>query len=204
MQVEPGMIQGSQVLWITVSRAPALWFWRTSGIGWTNPSPSLGVPLSLFTGLTELQELVSWLLCIWLLKMKAAKSVSERVSSFLIRRRICQMQGCSSLQLHTNLLSHTLRWGWVFVMVQPPFFPFSSLSVPCPISITFWPHPTSSACLLLPLLQLRGVLMQLCYICTRTSLGLTLDLLGPDPHAKGHCLYTSYNLSDPFFIINNR
>src|SRR5258708_8514261 len=89
------------------------------------------------------------------------------------------------------------------VMVRPPFFPFMSLSVPHPISTTFRPHPTSSACLLPPLLQLQGVLMQLCYIHAQTSLGLTLDLLGPDPHAKGHCLYTSYNLSDPFFIINN-
>ena len=82
-------------------------------------------------------------------------------------------------------------------------FPFSSLSVPCPISVTFRLHPTSSTCLLPPLLQLQGVLMQLCYICAQTSLGLTLDLLGPDSHAKGYCLYTSYNLSDPFFIINN-
>src|SRR5260370_41909995 len=90
------------------------------------------------------------------------------------------------------------------VMVRPPFFPFSSLSVPHPISITFRLHPTSSTCLPLPLLQLQGVLMQLCYVCTRTSLGLILDLLRPDPHAKGYCLYTSYNLSDPFFIINNR
>src|SRR5258707_14302079 len=90
------------------------------------------------------------------------------------------------------------------VMVRPPFFPFLSLSVPCPISITFRLHPPSSACLLPPLLQLRGVLMQLCYIHTRTSLRLTSDLLRPDPHTKGYCLYTSYNLSDPFFIINNR
>src|SRR5260221_13822559 len=89
------------------------------------------------------------------------------------------------------------------VMVQPPSFPFLSLSVPPPISVTFRLHPTSSTCLPLPLLQLRGVLMQLCYICTRTSLGLTSDLLGPDPCAKGYHLYTSYNLSDPFFIINN-
>src|SRR6266404_5300560 len=44
--------------------------------------------------------------------------------------------------------------------------------------------------------------MQPCYVRTWTSLGLTLDLLGPDPHAKGYHLYTSYNLSDPFFIIN--
>src|SRR5258708_6497986 len=97
------------------------------------------------------------------------------------------------------------------VMVRPPFFPFSSLSVPHPISITFRLHPTSSTCLLLasacllpPLLQLQGVLMQLCYVCARTSLGLTSDLLRPDPHTKGYHLYTSYNLSDPFFIINNR
>src|SRR5260221_2624723 len=41
-------------------------------------------------------------------------------------------------------------------------------------------------------------------VCTQTSLGLTLDLLGPDSRTKGYCLYTSYNLSDPFFIITNR
>src|SRR5258708_1364506 len=40
------------------------------------------------------------------------------------------------------------------VMVQPPFFPFLSLSVPCPISVTFQLHPTLSACLPPPLLQL--------------------------------------------------
>src|SRR5260221_2469505 len=85
-------------------------------------------------------------------------------------------------------------------MVQPPFFPFSSLSVPRPISITSQLHLTLSTCLPPPPLQLRGVLMQPCYICTWTSLGLTSDLLGPDPHAKGYHLYTSYNLSDPFFI----
>ena len=91
------------------------------------------------------------------------------------------------------------------VMVQPPFFPFLSLSVPHPISVTFQLHLPLSTCLLPPLLQLRGVLMQLCYVHTQTSLRLTSDLLGPDPHAKGYCLYTtSYNLSDPFFIINNR
>src|SRR5258708_9305330 len=88
-------------------------------------------------------------------------------------------------------------------MVRPPFFPFSSLSVPHPISITFQPHPTLSTCLLPPPLQLQGVLVQLCYVCARTSLRLTLDLLGPDPHTNGYCLYTSYNLSDPFFIIDN-
>src|SRR5260221_9203432 len=88
-------------------------------------------------------------------------------------------------------------------MVLPPFFPFLSLSVPCPISVTFQLHPTLSACLLPPPLQLQGVLVQLCYVCAWTSLRLTLDLLGPDPHAKGYHLYTSYNLSDPFFIINN-
>src|SRR5258705_512384 len=82
-------------------------------------------------------------------------------------------------------------------------FPFSSLSVPRPISITFRLHPTSSACLPPPLLQLRGVLMQLCYIRAQTSLRLMSDLLGPDPCTKGYHLYTSYNLSDPFFIINN-
>src|SRR5258708_16290178 len=87
---------------------------------------------------------------------------------------------------------------------------FLPLSVPHPISVTFRVHPTSStclpltsACLLPPLLQLQGVLVQLCYIHTRISLRLTSDLLGPDSHAKGYCLYTSYNLSDPFFIINN-
>src|SRR5258708_7952255 len=82
-------------------------------------------------------------------------------------------------------------------------FLFSSLSVPRPISITFRLHLPSSACLPLPLLQLQGVLVQLCYICARTSLGLTSDLLRPDSHTKGYHLYTSYNLSDPFFIINN-
>src|SRR5260221_13415716 len=65
----------------------------------------------------------------------------------------------------------------------PPLFP--PLSVPHPISITFQLHLTSSACLPPPPLQLQGVLVQLCYICTRTSLRLTSDLLGPDPHAKG-------------------
>src|SRR5258705_7998633 len=83
-------------------------------------------------------------------------------------------------------------------------FPFSSLSVPHPISITFQLHLTSSACLLPPPLQLQGVLVQLCYICAQTSLGLTSDLLRPDSRTKGYHLYTSYNLSDPFFIINNR
>src|SRR6266436_3984749 len=82
-------------------------------------------------------------------------------------------------------------------------FLFSSLSVPHPISITFRLHLPSSTCLPPPLLQLQGVLVQLCYVRTWTSLGLTSDLLGPDPHAKGYRLYTSYNLSDPFFIINN-
>ncbi len=88
---------------------------------------------------------------------------------------------------------------------------FPPLSVPHPISVTFQLHltlstclPLASACLLLPLLQLQGVLMQPCYICAWTSLRLTSDLLRPDPHAKGYHLYTSYNLSDPFFIINNR
>src|SRR5258708_15116081 len=80
---------------------------------------------------------------------------------------------------------------------------FPPLSVPCPISVTFQPHLTSSACLPPPLLRLQGVLMQLCYVCTQTSLRLTSDLLGPDYCAKGYHLYTSYNLSDPFFIINN-
>src|SRR5258707_7047818 len=87
---------------------------------------------------------------------------------------------------------------------------FLPLSVPCPISITFQVHLTLSTCLLLmstclppPLLQLQGVLVQLCYVHAQTSLGLTLDLLGPDSCAKWYCLYTSYNLSDPFFIINN-
>src|SRR6266446_9128737 len=81
---------------------------------------------------------------------------------------------------------------------------FPPLSVPCPISVTFRLHLTSSTCLPPPLLQLQGVLVQLCYVHTWTSLGLTLDLLGPDSRAKGYHLYTSYNLSDPFFIINNR
>src|SRR5260370_619173 len=81
---------------------------------------------------------------------------------------------------------------------------FPPLSVPHPISITFQLHLTLSTCLPPPLLQLQGVLMQLCYICTWTSLRLTSDLLRPDSHTKGYHLYTSYNLSDPFFIINNR
>src|SRR5260221_6017074 len=112
----------------------------------------------------------------------------------------------ASLSLMQALLrSHILiNKGLVSVMVQPPFFPFSSLSVPHPISVTFRLHPTSSTCLPPPLLQLQGVLMQLCYIRAQTSLGLTLDLLRPDPRAKAYRLYTSYNLSDPFFIINNR
>src|SRR5258708_16992933 len=99
-------------------------------------------------------------------------------------------------QMGSNALLHG-------VMVRPPFFPFSSLSVPHPISVTFQLHLTLSACLLLPPLQLRGVLVQLCYVRAWTSLGLTLDLLRPDPCAKGYHLYTSYHLSDPFFIINN-
>src|SRR5258708_29961157 len=80
---------------------------------------------------------------------------------------------------------------------------FPPLSVPHPISVTFQLHLTLSACLLPPLLQLRGVLVQLCYICAQTSLRLTSDLLGPDSCAKGYHLYTSYNFSYPFFIINN-
>src|SRR5258708_20771407 len=38
------------------------------------------------------------------------------------------------------------------VMVRPPFFPFSSLSVPHPISITFHLLPPLSTCLPQPLL----------------------------------------------------
>src|SRR5260221_14458994 len=110
----------------------------------------------------------------------------------------------------TGFLSHL--FGILSWYNLPSFLSclFPPLSVPHPISVTFQLHLTSSACLLLmstcllpPLLQLQGVLMQLCYVHTWTSLGLTSDLLGPDPHTKGHCLYTSYNLSDPFFIINN-
>src|SRR5260221_14390258 len=63
-------------------------------------------------------------------------------------------------------------------------FPFSSLSAPHPISITFRLHPTLSTCLPLPLLQLQGVLVQLCYIHAQTSLRLTSDLLGPDPRCR--------------------
>src|SRR5258705_11922600 len=37
----------------------------------------------------------------------------------------------------------------------------------------------------------------------QTSLGLPSDLLGLDQHTKRYHLNTSYNLSDPFFIINN-
>ena len=84
-----------------------------------------------------------------------------------------------------------------------PFLLFSPLSAPCSISITFHFHLTLSTCLLPPLLQLQGTLMQLCYVHSQTSLRLTLDLLGPGSHAKGHHLYTPYNLSDPFFITNN-
>src|SRR5258707_12114366 len=100
---------------------------------------------------------------------------------------------------------HWRRMGFMSWYDLPSFLSCPSLS-PTPSltpSDTFQPHPTSSSCLLPPLLQLRGVLVQLCYICTQTSLRLTSDLLRPDPHTKGHCLYTSYNLSDPFFIINN-
>src|SRR5260221_7585264 len=62
-------------------------------------------------------------------------------------------------------------------MVRPPFFPFSSLSVPCPISVTFRLHLPSSACLLLPLLQLQGVLMQLCYVVSGRTESWGLKLL---------------------------
>ena len=107
-------------------------------------------------------------------------------------------------EFFTIIMGHSMLILMHFcVMVWPPFFPFSSLSVPCPISITFRLHPPSSACLPPPLLQLWGVLVQLCYVHARTSLRLTSDLLRPDPHTKGYCLYTSYNLSDPSFIINN-
>src|SRR5258707_14956115 len=64
-------------------------------------------------------------------------------------------------------------------------------------------HVSTFYSVLLPLLQLQGVLVQLCYIQAQTSLRLTLDLLGPDSCTKGYCLYTSSNLSDPFFIIDN-
>src|SRR5258707_8922885 len=47
-------------------------------------------------------------------------------------------------------------------------FPFPSLSVPRPISLTFQLHLTLSTCLLPPPLQLQGVLMQLCYILSRS------------------------------------
>src|SRR5258708_27794154 len=49
-------------------------------------------------------------------------------------------------------------------------FPFPSLSVPCPISVTFQLHPTSSTCLLPPPLQLQGVLVQLCYVHAQDDL----------------------------------
>src|SRR6266436_7485969 len=100
---------------------------------------------------------------------------------------------------------HLLTFAEVSWYDLPSFLSclFPPLSVPRPISITFRLHLTSSTCLLPPPLQLQGVLVQLCYVHARTSLGLTSDLLRPDPCTKGYCLYTSYNLSDPFFIINN-
>src|SRR6266481_6884747 len=114
----------------------------------------------------------------------------------MVPKRITLERTCLELEYSISALS----WYDLPSFLSHLFLP---LSVPCPISITFQLHPTSSACLLLPPLQLRGVLMQLCYVHAQTSLRLTLDLLGPDSHAKGYHQYTSYNLSDPFFIINN-
>src|SRR5260221_14110997 len=69
-------------------------------------------------------------------------------------------------------------------MVQPPFFPFSSLLPFLPLpppSIHLQPHPTPSAHSLLPPCQLQGILMQPCYVHCWTTLRLMLDLLLPFP-----------------------
>src|SRR6266481_1263764 len=89
----------------------------------------------------------------------------------------------------TGFLSHL--FGILSWYDLPSFLSrlFPPLSVPCPISVTFQLHPTLSTCLPLPPLQLQGVLMQPCYVRTWTSPRLTSDLLRPDPHAKGYCLY---------------
>src|SRR5258708_21372703 len=112
---------------------------------------------------------------------------------------VIQRSGMGAVSIQRGALS-TLSWYDL-----PSFLSclFPPLSVPHPISVTFQLHLTLSACLLPPLLQLRGVLVQLCYICAQTSLRLPSDLLGPDSCAKGYHLYTSYNFSYPFFIINN-
>ena len=89
--------------------------------------------------------------------------------------------------------------------------PFSSLlpfahpllhlhHLPPPSHLVHFPSASSTP----TLLQLQGTLMQLCYVHSQTSLRLMSDLLRPGSHAKGHHLYTPYNLSDPFFITNNR
>src|SRR5258708_29559286 len=122
---------------------------------------------------------------------------------FALNRTLCLL-GPSQIALVGDIVVVDNQWcmSW-YDLPSSLSHLFLSLSVPCPISVTFQVHLTLSACLPLPLLQLRGVLVQLCYVHAQTSLGLTSDLLGPDSHAKGYHLYTSYNLSDPFFIINN-
>src|SRR5258708_12508296 len=102
----------------------------------------------------------------------------------------------------TGFLSHL--FGILSWYDLPSFLSclFPPLSVPHPISVTFQLHPTLSACLLLPPLQLRGVLVQLCYFHAWTSLGLTLDLLGPDPHTNGSNLHPSHNSPHPSSIFN--
>src|SRR5258708_24646283 len=123
---------------------------------------------------------------------------------FALNRTLCLL-GPSQIALVGDIVVVDNQWcmSW-YDLPSSLSHLFLPLSVPCPISVTFQVHPTSSACLLLPPLQLQGVLVQLCYVCAWTSLRLTLDLLRPDSRTKGYHLYTSYNLSDPFFIINNR
>src|SRR5258707_13773279 len=123
---------------------------------------------------------------------------------FALNRTLCLL-GPSQIALVGDIVVVDNQWclSW-YDLPSSLSHLFLPLSVPHPISVTFRVHLTSSACLLLPPLQLQGVLMQLCYIHAQTSLGLTSDLLRPDSRAKGYHLYTSYNLSDHFFIINNR
>src|SRR5258708_12311513 len=73
---------------------------------------------------------------------------------------------CKLLNLHFHSNFALLPYLQLHVMVQPPFFPFFSLSVPCPISITFQLHPTFSASLPPPPLQLSAVLIHLSSFCT--------------------------------------
>src|SRR5258707_3295438 len=115
---------------------------------------------------------------------------------FALNRTLCLL-GPSQIALVGDIVVVDNQWcmSW-YDLPSSLSHLFLPLSVPHPISITFQVHPTSSACLPLvsaclppPPLQLRGVLVQLCYIHTWTSLGLTLDLLRPDSHAKGYHLY---------------